>query len=369
MTQSDTTKTILDDPVYQIGLWNLLYTQRKFWLDYVSISKAEELRSEYLTLVSYLEAYGITNCEIIDNYINRAVISFHNMHYSDPKYKFFYFGDQSNIYTHALIANYEDCILHIEEVAFKYGYFFRDLYEYIHAVDILENVVLSKKEKKYIPLPDTFIRQTADVNHDCKFYFRDDSGTQFFTSEVEGFCYFYVNTNDNLKNFIEKIPSTINSAKNVKVTSIGDTEAADMQICIKKKNLSVPMKVIKTWCEYEIQMKRMYQGVIIYSSKDKALDKLFNKLFFAIHKKKYEQTSLSTRAMGLYLWDLVNIEGKTKADAYRFILDHSQYKKHRQDERQLQRDYLLTDKCVQSMSVLSGPTDLISLDKGPLGII
>ena len=370
------------DRTKAVRFWRLEYTRRKFFLDDKGGRiNAQQISDQYEAVrlfaleLSSISSFLLLNQGHLSAYfdrfssqfdygentpeicratflIERAIIYYHTLINKNPKYCF-------TDYTLAcfapalreIVCRFKKEIELLHSVSFHYGYFPVDLF------DMREPATIFPMES-YPEPRETFLRYRSDLEDLCRANYADHLGNNFFDPEDKNNIYIYFSVTD--KDFrLEaaecKIANILNQKK--KKAAYGDAEGANIQIIIKRMKL-FDIEYITRWGS---MLLRSYRTWLTQkdSFKNNAIE------FAAIEGIKWEQSSLDARAIGLWLWDLCNLDGTTLADAARVVWGELKPpetawkdkapRNSRQETgfRQLQRDFRLAECCVEAMDVLT----------------
>lgn len=136
--------------------------------------------------------------------------------------------------------------------------------------------------------------------------------------------------------------------------SCGDKSTATIQVCIKMRNRIINDESVLNWCSKGILTYMTWLRQFVNDTQRYAI------LENTISGHKSDNVKPEVRAIGLLLWDAIHIKKNKFVDVEKYLLEGEQAEKqfldHRRkkaDPRQLRRDLILTEYCVDNMEVLT----------------
>lgn len=376
-----------------LRFWKWQYTCRKFQLDYPNGSLQRNNLLKLRMNIAYRmqkEPYLPVDAEVQLSVVLDAVAYYHNTLHKNPKY--YFDAWHLNVSKPILSPLLEDCgeeIAILQKLAFTYGYFMEDLWGFVPGetiVDALhkEEVLFSlpqiyyqddslklpprgvvyllprvrcnndgteeKQDSVFIKLPREFLRENDDRNWPCRFNYVDRQRVQYFEEEREGYTYLYLSTLGKQSIYVEEIerlPWYFKRSHNKKTASFGDKEIATLQVCLNKKISSVLLPDFQRFCFHAINRQRFAHGLPMTDCGPEDF-------FWITYGLDYEQLPPKSRAYGLWLWDLVDYQGKTLGQAMDILLasPFGQNSVRHTDITSSHRDLEHARKCIEAMNIL-----------------
>lgn len=326
------------------------YVKRRFLND---IYKEGPFTADQIDEVEHRISETVANLppEQACSFVQTATALMHNICIGDPKYVF----DTTRLSVpfqqiYPYLNYMADELTFFAAIAHHYGFFVGDLFSPMPGEDILEYILINNGTPEP---PSPFPRQNSDANDPCQFYYSNSYGVQYFTVEGAGNIYIYI-SEEELKNgkyqeAIKILPGKIKSAANKKISRYGAREQASIQICIRKPVKHIPE--IQELCR--ITLKQYVDVIILGKSPETLPDSEIQQLMWCIYGKKGDHINLQERAIGLWMWDLVNYQDKSAYKAAEIIigsdLNHCR-KLGEHVKKQLYRDLENTDNYIQTMT-------------------
>lgn len=246
-------------------------------------------------------------------------------------------------------------------IAFKYGYTF--------SFDLNRRCIVGEIEKiaknnayqfdTSSILRREFVKYQRRKNRLVIFNFIDLCGEEFFEPENAKNIYLYIDGERycSARDNASKIRSTIKSwskkrgfnpyEKNVE-TSIQAVINGDMIMGIDSEDeLSKVIIRIDEEILHTVESYAVWRDRISRPSHHKI------QTMKRVYIPPYEQATNGARAIGLWIWDLVNFEKISFADAARVVLSSNNHCRSKSENRKLYDDYDLARECIERCTVLN----------------
>ena len=333
------------------------YIKRRLRKDLIAgtwFSKEDIQRAHKKVRGAIVRYYSIEHTANIHNVIIKsAVAHMHNSLATAPQHVYNTF---ENPLTHdemkPLLKDCDSELWLMREISHQYGFFYNDLLQAVYPGRIiLEMLIAGKTSVAPIPFP----MKNDGQGSICEFrYLGDIDGQQYFDEEIDQHIYIYTDalnsSLDHVQKDIEKILSELPDKSGTDKDSFGDKKLATMQISLKKPVNPKQYKDILTLCRYAVEH---YQTQ--YKNPNGYLDlrpTQQQKLLWLIYGEDNSRLDFEGQAIGLWLWDLIEIEKKKLREAIE-IVKNSPIKHCRQlgkdIDRQLKRDLQKIRKIINTI--------------------
>lgn len=340
----------------ELLFWKTEYTRRKFYLDYPPDSpQLQALATHYTNLFSTLKAWPYRTETSADSLrvINAATGYYNNIVTRNPKELFFMeqlpAENYKNIAT--LIIKNEADILAIRNLALVYGYFPDALLSFTEG----EELVKIAAKHTWPQNITTFPRKNDDAGHPCRINYVDRlTKSSFFEAEQDGVAYLYINPLADLANCnaeVEKLSGYLTTATGLPKISHSPKENSLLQLCIDMDFLKKHLKDAQSYCRHAIKKYSLTYSINPYDEKE---NPDWNSMHWVIYGVDGEQTDPRGRAIGLWLWELVDVEKQEISAAIKTVRasKHAIARSAIEDNSPYYRDLKLARRCIEAMQVL-----------------
>lgn len=358
--------------LFECEFWRCEYTKRKYILDVqckintkihsLNINSGSDLCDNAIDYVVYhsKNVLGVNHDNSMlesehCDYLEKVIVAYHNfLNNYDPKYcivedfklpfkfyKYLEFLDNDQIKSLA--------VLHRDSV--DYGFYPFDMTT-IRNLDKVENYV----NKYFIDNGVYPFFQNSFIMKDHKdpdFFYKDIYDRKFFISEnSDTTIYVYMRCleeEDTLAKLAVRALTLINTAlKNKPIHTAGNRDDADIQICVYDRKLLVDKNNLKSILMNNFAAYRNFYFPEKFSATTDTI-----KVAKTIMVPEYEQVPFNIRAVGLWIWDQVNLYNSKVSDAIDKSRKIEGFRLHNNIEMTtIERAYRLAKRSVNEMKVL-----------------